>query len=261
MFVFPDINPVAFSIGNLDVYWYAVAYIIGILLAYRIMLWLNQFLEPPAFTDRDDFGDIISWAVLGIIIGGRVFYALFYEPRSFLAHPIMLLQIWKGGMSFHGGMVGLVVSLFFFCRRYDFQFLRITDLASCVAPIGICLGRIANFINGELYGKVTDVPWAVIFTHVDNLPRHPSQIYEALSEGVLLFCIMIIAFFIPRIRGVIGRLSSIFLLSYGLIRLCMEHFRDTPGFALGLSMGSWLSLPMVIGGLALLYLCRTNTRI
>lgn len=255
--VFPNFDPVAFYIGPLMVRWYSLAYIAGILLALWVMKLLNTRLVPPAFYDEDKFDDIIIWGVLGIIIGGRLGYVLFYDLMFVKYDYLRALRIWEGGMSFHGGIIGVAISLWLFCRKRTLNFLRIADLISCGAPIGLFLGRIANFINGELYGRPTNASWGIIFPYVDMQPRHPSQLYEAILEGMLLFIIMWFCFACQQIRQKEGTLSGIFLVCYSIMRMAVEHYYREPDTHIGMvggmiSMGEILSLPMLFIGIWLI---------
>lgn len=253
--VFPDIDPVIFSIGPFAVRWYALAYVVGIVggiyyaaaLAKRVELW--GAITPPAEQHIHDF---MIWAIIAIIAGGRLGYVLFYNPAFYFAHPDQIFAIWRGGMSFHGGLAGVVAAGIFFARRYKISMFSLGDLFASAAPIGLFFGRIANFINGELWGRVSDVPWAVIFPRGGDLPRHPSQIYEALLEGLALFVLLRLL----AVRGGAlrrpGMLLGVFLIGYGAARIVVEFFR-APDIQLGLFAGLWtmgmiLSLPMVLAG-------------
>ncbi len=185
---FPDIDPVALQIGPLAIRWYSLAYIAGILLGWRYMRHLSQRWESSISDEH--LGDFILWATFGIILGGRLGYVLFYNLDQYLAEPLQILVIWRGGMSFHGGLLGMIATTWLFARRRSIPILALSDLIACAAPIGLLLGRIANFVNGELYGRATDVPWAMVFPNGGPAPRHPSQIYEALLEGLALFTVL-----------------------------------------------------------------------
>ena len=247
---FPDIDPVAIQIGPLAVRWYALAYIAGILLGWRHLLWLNR--GSFRIMSRQSTDDLIVWVMLGIVLGGRSGYVLFYKPEYYLANPLEILFVWEGGMSFHGGLLGVVVSLIVFARRRAVDVLSLGDLIACVAPIGLFLGRIANFINGELFGRPSDVPWAMVFPRGGPVPRHPSQLYEALFEGIILFAVLLAASRSEAVRARPGMLAGMFLLGYGLARSFVELYREPDAFigflAGSLTIGQLLSLPMIAAG-------------
>ncbi len=211
----------------------------------------NDF--PPNARDFDDF---MSWAVLGIILGGRLGYVLFYKPAYYLQNPVEIVYVWQGGMSFHGGLLGLVVAVLVFSHRRGFPMLALGDLVAAAAPIGLFFGRIANFINGELFGRVTDVPWAVAFPHGGALPRHPSQLYEAFLEGIALFAVLAVLAHLPGMTRRTGLLTGVFFLGYGVSRTVVELFREPDahlGFIVGtLTMGQILSMPMILIGIYLI---------
>jgi phosphatidylglycerol:prolipoprotein diacylglycerol transferase len=267
--IFPNIDPVvhigpwALQWGPLALRWYALAYVAGILLGWRyaIRLTRTQSLwggRAPTATPLQ-IDDLVLWITLGIILGGRIGYILFYmllnqDQRIWLAaHPMDVFKIWEGGMSFHGGFLGVCAAIALFARRNRIDILKLGDLIAPVAPIGLFFGRIANFINGELWGRPTDVPWAMIFPNVDNLPRHPSQLYQFGLEGVLLFVILWTYALRPRPMGAV---SGLFLFGYGAFRFIAEYSREPDAFlgflAGGLTMGQWLSVPMMIAGAALM---------
>src|SRR6185437_11139963 len=252
---FPEIDPVAVHIyGPIAIRWYALSYIAGLLLgwwyAVRMIrdksLWTNPPFKgkPPATADQ--IGDLVVWATLGVILGGRLGWDIFYGtflcsaspgaafckglPMEFLTNPIRIVAAWEGGMSFHGAVIGVVLAIWLFCRRNKLSFVRIGDLVCLVQPIGQFLGRIANFVNGELWGKPSDVPWAMVFPRADSQPRHPSQLYEAALEGLLLFVVLQVCLRVFRLHERPGLISAIFLLGYGLLRFVVEFFRepDTP---------------------------------
>ncbi|TVQ83805.1 MAG: prolipoprotein diacylglyceryl transferase [Micavibrio sp.] len=258
---FPEIDPVAFSIfGFFDVRWYALAYLAGFLGGWGYGIWLSgRFAKavPDWRPHRQDIEDMLPWLVGGVILGGRLGYVLFYNPAYYLAHPLHVFHLWEGGMSFHGGMAGVIAVLFFYARGQGISLLRLSDLVACAAPIGLFFGRIANFINGELFGRVTTAPWGVIFPYGGPFPRHPSQIYEAIGEGLLLF---ILLYVLARVAGYWkkpGLLSGVFLAGYGLARFCVEWVREPDPqlglFAEYLTMGQILSLPMILGGVFLIH--------
>jgi phosphatidylglycerol:prolipoprotein diacylglycerol transferase len=255
---FPAIDPVIVSIGPLAIRWYALAYIVGILggwfyaraLIRRPRLWGGT----PPFSVAD-FDDFVLWVTLGIILGGRAGYVVFYNPAHFAAHPLDILQLWQGGMSFHGGFLGCVIAVILFARSRGVSILSLGDITCAVAPIGLLLGRLANFINGELWGRPADVPWAFVFPGAGPLPRHPSQLYEAALEGLLLLVLLALAIRMGALRKP-GLVLGLFALGYGLARVFAEFFREPDpqlGFLWGgLTMGMLLSLPMMLAGLLLI---------
>ncbi len=255
MLVFPNIDPVAVSIGGFAIRWYSLAYMAGILLGWWIIAKENS-KKPLENLTKSALDDIVVWAVAGIILGGRFGYVLFYKPNYYLQNPLEILRLWEGGMSFHGGLIGTIVAFYLFCRKYKIRFLALTDLLACAAPIGLFFGRIANFINGELFGRVTNSELGMIFPHGGEVLRHPSQLYEAALEGILLFMIMIFLLKKTNLRSKIGYLSGIFLILYSLARIVCEYFREPDSFLgflyLGATMGQVLSLPMLIAGLYLI---------
>jgi phosphatidylglycerol:prolipoprotein diacylglycerol transferase len=251
---FPAIDPVAISLGPLAVRWYALAYIVGILLGWRYARALAR--RSPFGVGPEDFDDLVLWATLGIVLGGRLGYVLFYNPSFFLENPLQILAIWSGGMSFHGGAIGVAVATILFARHRGLPIHAISDIVGAAAPIGLCLGRIANFVNGELYGRPGDVPWAMAFPGGGPEPRHPSQLYEALLEGVVLFLVL---YALVRYANALARpwfVTGAFLVGYGIARILAELFREPDShisyLALGTTMGQLLSLPMVAVGLWLI---------
>ncbi len=251
---FPDIDPIIFQIGPFAVRWYALAYISGLLGAWWYMRWLVA--RPPHAATRDEVDDFITWAMLGVVLGGRLGYVLFYKPEFYLANPLEALKVWEGGMSFHGGLLGVAFVTVLFARRRGIALLPFADALAAAAPIGLFLGRLANFINGELYGRVTEVPWAVVFPRGGDFPRHPSQIYEAALEGLVLFVVLHLLWRSDAVRARPGTLAGVFLLGYGLARAVVELFRQ-PDTYIGLllggtTMGQWLSAPMMAVGLLLI---------
>jgi phosphatidylglycerol:prolipoprotein diacylglycerol transferase len=253
---FPAFKPVLIEIGPFAIRWYALAYIAGILIAWlyaRLIIRSDRLWggNPPFTTiDLDDF---ILWVTLGIILGGRTGYVLFYNPAHFAAHPAEIIQLWKGGMSFHGGFAGCVAAVMLFARRRGISMLSLGDVTCAVGPIGLLLGRLANFVNGELWGRVSDVPWAMVFPGGGPQPRHPSQLYEAGLEGVLLFAVLAIVIRAGGLRRP-GLVVGTFALGYGVARSFAELFREPDpqlGFLWGgLTMGMLLSVPMILAGLA-----------
>lgn len=252
--IFPDFDPVAFSLGPLVVRWYALAYIAGLMAGWRYCIWLAgrapQLLEPQ---DADDF---LIWATLGVILGGRLGYVLLYHPSHYFFHPLEILYVWSGGMSFHGGCIGVVIAMFLFERRRGLQTFVLMDIVAAAAPLGLFLGRVANLINGELWGRVSNAPWAVVFPSVGPEPRHPSQLYEAVLEGIVLGVLLNILLHLFNARLRPGLLSGVFLLFYSLFRIAVETVREPDRhlglLQLGTTWGQWLSLPMVILGIIII---------
>lgn len=258
MIPFPNIDPIALQIGPLAIRWYALSYIAGVILGWRYAAHLarrfNTGITPEHITD------FISWLVVGILLGGRIGYVLFYNLDYYLLHPASAMMIWNGGMSFHGGLLGVIAAAFLFCHVNKLRFFALTDIIACVAPIGLFFGRIANFINGELYGRASDDAWAVVFPRGGDAPRHPSQLYEAGLEGLLILVILGV---LARQKSLQTRekyLSGIFLILYGLFRSFCEFFREPDiqiGFlAGGTTMGQLLCIPMVAFGIWLVWKSR-----
>lgn len=250
---FPDIDPVAFSLGPLSVRWYALAYIVGVLAGWRYALFLARKDKKISSDQIDDF---LTYLIVGIILGGRLGYVLFYNTDYFFSNPLEVFKIWHGGMSFHGGLLGVALAMIVFARKERLPFLVLSDIVVTVAPIGLFFGRLANFINGELFGRVTESPLGIIFPNGGPMPRHPSQLYEAALEGLLLFLILLVLSRIDVIRQKNGVLSGVFLLCYGTFRALIECFRE-PDIQLGLffnavSMGQILSVPMIVLGLSVI---------
>ena len=262
---FPNINPVALDLGIVQIHWYALAYVVGFITAWRLAIYLCQLDGgTSARPNKDDIDDYMTWAILGVLLGGRIGYVLFYNLPTYLDNPTEALKIWHGGMSFHGGVIGVVLSLILFSKFKQVPFWRLADIAAAVTPIGFFLGRIANFINGELYGRVTDVSWGVIFPRGGEEPRHPSQIYQALTEGLLLFIILFILIRIKSVRIRAGVVSACFMIGYGIFRFACEFYRE-PDVQLGfivqqVTMGQILCIPMIIAGLAIFYVAGRNAR-
>lgn len=258
---FPNIDPVAIYLGPLHIRWYALAYLGGFLGGWRYAIYLtgsSKKQSPAARPDATDIDDFIPWAIAGVILGGRVGYILFYNFAEYAADPFEMLKIWHGGMSFHGAATGVTLALLLFAWRRKISYRRMADVICAAVPIGLFLGRIANFINGELYGRATNVPWAVKFPAGGFIPRHPSQIYESLLEGLGLFILLFILARIDRVRRIPGILTAVFLMGYALCRVFVEFFREPDaqlGFILpGISMGQILCLPMfALGACVLAY--------
>lgn len=255
MLPYPEIDPIALQIGPLAIRWYALAYILGIVLGYRLVTWLDRKTPQPLFNDKAR-EDLTFYAVLGVVLGGRIGYVLFYNLPHYLAYPLDIAKVWQGGMSFHGGLFGVMAAFYLFCRRHQLPYVRVMDYLALVAPIGLFLGRLANFINGELYGRVTDASWGMIFPHGGPLPRYPSQLMEAASEGLLLFLILLAVALRGQGLRYAGRMSGVFLTGYALARMGCEIFREPDTqlgvLFLGVTMGQLLCLPMLAGGVYLL---------
>ncbi len=258
---FPDFDPVLVQIGPFAIRWYALAYVGGILLGWRYAvalvrnpnLWINR--APPITAEQID--DLILWVTIGIIVGGRLGHVLFYTPGLIAEDPLQVLQVWKGGMSFHGGALGVFIAMIIFAWRNHLDLWRLGDVVSPVVPIGLFFGRIANFINGELWGRPTTVPWGVVFPGAGPEPRHPSQLYEAALEGLLLLAVLAWAIYGAKLQNRRGVVMGIFVLGYGLIRVSLENVREPdtymPAFPFGLTMGMILSIPMILFGLWLIW--------
>jgi phosphatidylglycerol:prolipoprotein diacylglycerol transferase len=267
---FPDLglSPIALHIGPFDLRWYSLAYLAGIFIGYWYLLKLLK--TPGAPMDRRHADDLVFYAALGIILGGRVGYVLFYNLGEYLRHPLEILKLWDGGMSFHGGMVGTSLGIIYFARREKLSWLRIHDYVACCVPFGLFFGRLANFVNQELWGAPTTVPWAVRFVELTPYgpilgpPRHPSQLYEAFFEGIVLFCILAWMFWKTQARYEPGKLVGTFLFFYGLFRFGVEFIREPDSQLIaftrmtGLHMGQWLSLPMILLGLWLMLSAKTR---
>jgi phosphatidylglycerol:prolipoprotein diacylglycerol transferase len=247
---FPAIDPVAVALGPFQVRWYALAYIVGLLVGWRYCLGLAE--RPPHLVARKDVDDFLVWATLGVVIGGRIGYVLFYMPDYYLLHPLEVFFLWRGGMSFHGGALGVTAAIFLFTRSRRIGLFAFSDIIAAAIPIGLFFGRIANFINGELWGRPTTVPWAMVFPNGGPVPRHPSQLYEAFFEGIALFLLLLWA----ESRGVRrrpGMMTGLFLVGYALARMSGELFREPDaqlGYLLfGTTMGQILSIPVLIAGI------------
>lgn len=252
MLVHPQFDPIAIHIGKFGIHWYGLMYLIGFL----SLLWLGKWRirsNPYAGWNEQHLDDILFFGALGVILGGRLGYVLFYQPGHYLSHPLEIPMLWQGGMSFHGGFLGVLAAMWLFARKSGKSWLQIMDFVAPLVPIGLGAGRLGNFINGELWGKATSLPWGVVFPQVDNVPRHPSQLYEMGLEGVVLFTVLWVYSSRPRPAGAV---SALFLIGYGASRFLVEFAREPDSFlgplALGLSMGQWLSLPMILAGVWLL---------
>lgn len=259
MLTHPTIDPVAIQIGPLAVHWYGLTY----LAAFGLFLWLGNLRlrhppygreQGPGAWGRKDVEDILFLGVLGVVLGGRIGYCLFYKPAYYLDHPLEVLAVWQGGMSFHGGMLGVVAAMVWFARSRQRPFWQVADFVAPCVPTGLAAGRIGNFINGELPGRLSapDLPWGMVFPGAGDLPRHPSQLYQFLLEGLLLFALLWLYARRPRAQG---QVAAAFLAGYGLLRFIAEFFREPDAhlglLALGMSMGQWLCVPMVLAGAVL----------
>jgi phosphatidylglycerol:prolipoprotein diacylglycerol transferase len=243
------LSPVALDLGILQIRWYSLAYISGILIGWWYLLKLID--RPGAPMARRHADDLVFYATLGILIGGRLAYVLFYQPQI-LRHPVDVLKLWEGGMSFHGGVIGVSLAIILLARKNGLNWLRIHDYVACCVPFGLFFGRLANFVNGELWGRPTTVPWAVIFPRAGDLPRHPSQLYEAGLEGIVLGLLLAFLFWKTDARYQPGKLVGAFLVGYGLCRFSLEFVREPDAglehLSWGLTMGQTLTVPMLIGG-------------
>lgn len=256
MLVHPQFDPVAFSIGPIAVRWYGLMYLVG----FGLFLWLGKLRAsryPERGFARGDVDDLLFYGALGTIIGGRLGYVLFYKASHYLAHPAEIIRVWEGGMSFHGGLLGVILALLLWSWRRGKPFLVVTDFVAPLVPLGFAAGRLGNFINAELPGRPWNGPWAMVFPNVDQIPRHPSQLYQFALEGVALFVVL---WLYSRSSRPVGAVSGAFLLGYGVFRFIAEFAREPDSFlgllALSLSMGQWLSLPMMLAGVLLLVTSR-----
>lgn len=247
MISFPSIDPVLFQVGPLAVRWYGLMYSLTFLIGWPFLISRAKRFLPKL--SHDAAGDLMVWILLGVVLGGRLGYILFYQFNYYLTYPLAILRVWEGGMSFHGGLLGVLTACLLFSRRRNLSCLALGDLVAPIAPIGLFLGRIGNFINGELWGRPTDLPWGMVFPGAGPLPRHPSQLYEAGLEGLCLFLLLL---WLGRILRPPGFLIGWFLTGYGFFRFIIEFVREPDlhlGFlSLGLTMGQWLCLPMMLIG-------------
>ncbi|WP_428418250.1 prolipoprotein diacylglyceryl transferase [Methylibium sp.] len=256
MLIHPQFDPVALKLGPLAIHWYGLTYLV----AFGLFLWLASLrVRHSPFKEtgwtRRDVEDLLFYGVLGVIIGGRLGYVLFYKPGYYAAHPLEVFEVWKGGMAFHGGLLGVIAAMALFARTRGRRWLEVTDLIAPCVPTGLACGRIGNFINGELWGRSADpsLPWAMVYPQSGTeIPRHPSPLYQFALEGLLLFVLLWLYARKPRATG---QVSGAFLVGYGVLRFVAEYFREPDGFlgllALGMSMGQWLCVPMVAAGVAL----------
>ena len=252
--ILPELDPIAISIGPIAIRWYSLAYIAGILFA---LFWLKKCSQKDKFLSEQAYDDWQFWAVLSVLLGGRFGYVFFYNPSYFLSHPLEIFAFWQGGMSFHGGLCGAIFGMWLFAKKYKIDFLKLTDCLAVAAPVGLFFGRLANFINMELYGRVSGSSFGVIFPNGGDLPRHPSQLYEAGLEGMLLFAILLSLQQFSALAKRPGFLSGSFLCLYGIFRMAIENFRE-PDEQIGflwakITMGQALSLPLIFLGIFLIF--------
>ena len=257
MLIHPQFDPVALRLGPLSVHWYGLMYLVAFLQFWwlgRRRIATQPQLARAGWTLRQ-LDDLLFYGVIGVVVGGRLGQVLFYEPDYYLDHPLQVLAVWRGGMSFHGGLLGVLLAMWLYARKAGRTWIEITDFIAPLVPLGLAAGRIGNFINGELWGRVADptLPWAMVFPWVDSLPRHPSQLYQAALEGLTLFVVLWLYSDREQPRGAV---SGAFLIGYGVLRWCAEYFRSPDAGIFGLSytvsMGQWLSLPMALFGIALI---------
>ncbi len=252
MFVHPEFDPIAIQLGPIAVRWYGLMYLVGFV-AWLLLGRVHARRRPELGFGARDLDDILFYGVIGVVLGGRLGYVLFYKLGEFLYDPIRILYVWEGGMSFHGGFLGVILAMAWYAWRKQRHWFSVTDFIAPLVPLGLGAGRLGNFINAELWGRPTDVPWATIFPNVDAEPRHPSQLYEFALEGLALF--LILWFFASRPRP-LGAVSGVFLVGYGVFRFLVEYTREPDSYlgvlAMGFTMGQWLSIPMIIGGAIML---------
>lgn len=251
---FPEISPIMFTVGPLAVRWYSMAYLFGILIGWFLLK--RNVAKNNLGLSKENIEDLVFYITLGVILGGRFGYVLFYGQDTYLHNPLQIFAIWHGGMSFHGGIAGVILAMWYFSHKIKYPFLRLADLVVLYAPIGIFLGRLANFVNDELWGRPSDVAWAVKFPNGGYIPRHPSQLYEALTEGLLMFVILNLLWRSKTVRERKGTVAALFAVLYAVFRMSMEQFRQPDaqlGFIFGnVTMGQILSVPLLVAGLAVL---------
>jgi phosphatidylglycerol:prolipoprotein diacylglycerol transferase len=257
MLTYPQIDPIALALGPIAVRWYGLMYVVAFVL-FVVLGRMHLKRRPDIGFTKDNLDDLLFYGMLGVVLGGRLGFVLFYQPMYYLAHPLEILYVWQGGMSFHGGFLGVLVAMLLFGRKTNRTFFQVTDFIAPLVPTGLGAGRMGNFINGELPGRIADAhtwPWAMWFTHIDTTPiaRHPSSLYQFVAEGIVLFALL---WWFSRKPRPIGAVSAVFLIGYGTLRFLTEFAREPDSFlgflALGMSMGQWLSLPMILAGIALL---------
>ncbi|HPF47890.1 MAG: prolipoprotein diacylglyceryl transferase [Alphaproteobacteria bacterium] len=259
---YPNIDPILVQFGPIAIRWYSLAYLGGLIFGWYYVSRLIRI--KPAPCTQEQVSDFVFWAMMGIIFGGRLGYVLFYNLPFYLSNPGKIIAVWDGGMSFHGGFLGVCISTILYCRKHKIPLFRFADLIACASPIGLMFGRFANFVNGELYGRVTDAPIGMVFPHGGPLPRHPSQLYEAVLEGFVLFFILFFVFHFTKARHKPGMITGLFIIGYALARTFVEQFREPDsqlGFLFGthsLTMGQTLSVPMILFGLYLIFRPRTS---
>lgn len=257
MLTYPAIDPVAISLGPIQVHWYGLTYLVGFALAW----WLARQRAQRIGLTKDQIGDLLFYTAVGVILGGRLGYALFYHFDRVLADPLWLFKVWEGGMAFHGGFIGVAVAVWLFARKHKINWIQLGDFVAPFTPLGLGLGRIGNFINGELWGRVTDVPWGMVFPGAGPNPRHPSQLYQFALEGLVLFALL---WWFSKQPRPAGSVSGLFLIGYGLFRFMVEFTREPDahlGLLLGgLSMGQLLSLPMILAGVLLMVFAYRNQK-
>ena len=255
MLTHPQFDPVAIQLGPLAIRWYGLMYLVGFAAAYGLGR-ARIAAGKAARVTVAALDDLLFFGVLGVILGGRLGYVLFYKPGYYLQHPAEILAVWQGGMAFHGGFLGVLLAVWWVARKHELRWLEVTDFLAPLVPLALAAGRLGNFINGELWGRVTDVPWGMVFRGAGPDPRHPSQLYQFALEGIALFVILWLYSSRPR---PVGAVSGLFLVGYGALRFVAEYFREPDSFlgllALNMSMGQWLCVPMIVGGAALWVWC------